>query len=616
MPAEVHVKEKRSISKPILYSLLGLFIILGAGGYYLLNNWKPFLKHKLQKAVVKGSGGLYNIQFSDIDVNLFSGHINIKDFELRPDTAIYNKFIALKKAPDNLYRVKIKELDIRDVTATKALFQKKLNIDSVLISNPELTVISKSEPYNDTVKNGKPKTLYQIIKKIFKQVQVNGISLKNGNFVLVNKNSREVKHTALNNINIDVKEVLIDSLSEKDTSRFYSSKNMVFRVRNYKLATSDSLYYLSVKDVYFSSRKRQVIFNHIAFTPRYNKVAFYHKVKFSKDRYDLKFNTVSIDHIDLKKVFEQQQLFSTTANISNANIEVYNNNAYPQDKSEKHQWDNFPHQQLQKAATAVKIDTLNLKNINVTYAEADRDTKQTGFIYFYHTSGQIFNVTNDSLAKIHNKYAIARLHTRLLNAANLNVNFKFDLTDKKGAFGYDANLGMLNGELFNKTTIALGRVKIKTVAIQRLTFNANADNYHATGQLKLYYKNLKIELLKKKKDEKKLQGKRIISALANMFILKTDNPDKNNDFRTGQIKYNRPIKAQFFYFIWQSLFTGIKSSVGLSAKKDTVTAIATPAAKATKTNMVNKIGSFLGISKGKREKRQERRQQKKVAAKQ
>jgi hypothetical protein len=606
MPAENPVKKKRNVLKTILYALLVLFIIFAAVGFYFYSKRKPILTQYLQKKVTKESKGLYWIKFSDLDFSLFSGNVYVKNLELIPDTATYAKFIAIKESPDNLYRVKINALDILNIGVIKALFQKKLCIDSVKIDQPELTVINKNLPYNDTVQKENPQKLYPIIKKIFKQAEIKGISLTNGSFALVNKNSNEVKHTALNHINIGVKEVLIDSISEKDASRFYGSKSIASSIKNYKLATPDSLYYLTVKDVGFSSQKRQLLFSQIALTPRYNKTAFYQKVKFSKDRYHLKFNTVAVNRIDLQKFINQKKFFSTSANISNADIEVYNNNAFPEDESKKHRWDNFPHQLLQKVAVELKIDTLNLQNINVTYTETNKTSRQTGSISFNHTSGQIFNVTNDSLAKVKNPFAVARLNTRLLNAADLNVNFKFNLTDKKGAFNYAGDLGAINGELLNQTTIPLGMTKVKSLTIQRLTFNANADNYNAGGTMQLYYKNLQIELLKKEEGKKELQKKGLISALANTFIVKDANPDENGDFRIGRIEFKREIQMPFFYFIWQSVFTGIKSSAGLTAPKEKM--IDTTTAQAT--TFFDRVKSFLGISK---EKQQERRRQKKAS---
>jgi hypothetical protein len=608
MPAITAVSKKRKVSKTILSCLLALLLILAGGVFLIWGKLKPFLAEKIRKEVSKQSKGLYQVRFSDLDFNLFSGKVYLKNIELIPDTPTYTHFIAVKTAPDQLFRLKIETLQIEHLAILHAIFWKKLQIETIEITKPALTIISNEQPYNDSLRREKPKAIYQSIKKAFKQAQLASIFLKDGSLTFINKTNQAKSGTTINNINITVKEVWIDSLSEKDASRFYGGKSVSVDVSNYRFATADSLYHITVKKCDFNSLKRRVLFENIAYTPRYNKVDFYRKVKLSKDRYAVKFSQISATGIDLKRLAYQHQFYAKSASISSAFINIFNNNAYPEDKSHKPHWDNFPFQQLQKVTTALKIDVLNLKDIDVSYAEADRDSKQTGEISFNKIGGQITNITNVDSAKIKNHYTTAKLHTRLINAADLNAYFKFDLTDKKGALTYSGNLGNLNGALFNKIAVPLAMIKINSVDIQRLNFTAAADNYASAGELKLYYRNLNIELLKKGKDENPLRKRTVLSAIANTFVLENDNPDEKNNFRTGEIKYSRKIEAPFFYYLWQSLLTGIKSSAGLKPEK----AATQPTVKASKVSLVGKIGSFLGISKEKQAQRMEKRRQKRL----
>lgn len=609
MPAESSTPKKRPVLKVILYALIALMFLLVVGGYYLYSKRKPLLTRYLQEKVTKESKGLYHLKFSDLDFNLFSGNYSVKNIELTADTNRYADLIAIKEAPDNLYHIKVKAFHVLNLSLIKALFQKKLQMDSVNIEQPELYVSNKNQPYNDTVNKENPQNFYPLIKKAFKQVEIKGIALTKGNFTLINRNDKEVKRTALNNLNIDVKEVFIDSLSGKDQSRFYNSKSTVFNLGNYKLATPDSLYYLTVKNVSFSSMQRLLLFDQIALVPRYSKAAFYQKVKVAKDRFALQFKTFSVNDIDLQKLINQQKIFSTSAEIRDARIEVYNNKTFPPEKNEKLRWDNFPHQELQQLAIKLKIDTLNLKNFDVFYAETENDSRLTGGISFNRITGQIFNVTNDSLSKARNHFAAANLKAHFLNTAVLQTNFKLDLTDKKGAFSCTGTLGALQAEKINQASVPLGMTRIKSGSIQKLNFTVNADNYNATGKMQLYYQNLEIELLKKEQGENNFQKKGFISALANTFIVKDANPDASGNFRTGEIKLSRKIDMSFFSFLWQSLFTGIKSSAGLTAEKDAAIETVTK----TATTVLDRIKSFFGFSEEQQQKRRENREQKRAA---
>src|SRR5690606_21776408 len=126
-----------------------------------------------------------------------------------------------------------------------------------------------------------------------------------------------------------IEDVFIDSLSSRDTSRFYNTRNISLKLSNYQMATPDSLYYLNLDDITFSTSKREIIMKKLALQPRYDKVEFYKKVKYAKDRYDLSFNSISFKQIDLQRFLRSQQLQVAAMHVSNAQVEVYNNNAYP-----------------------------------------------------------------------------------------------------------------------------------------------------------------------------------------------------------------------------------------------------------------------------------------------
>ena len=176
----------------------------------------------------------------------------LSDFKLVPDSAVYQKLVALKKAPDNLFILSVKKLSIKNVGARKAYKEKILNISNISIDNPNLTIVNKRYNFNDTVKVGKPKTPYELIKKIFKQLRIDSISLKDISVNYINKSNPVPRQTALKHLDINISNVVIDSLSAQDSSRFYYTKGIEVILHNYEIATPDSLYNADVEtDLFF-----------------------------------------------------------------------------------------------------------------------------------------------------------------------------------------------------------------------------------------------------------------------------------------------------------------------------------------------------------------------------
>jgi len=603
---------KKSIRKwPIV--LLAIILLLGCTAWYFYNNyiagnqWKPLLQAKLKELVLRSTDSLYHIEYSDFDLDITSGNATLSDFKLVPDSGVYQKLVALKKAPDNLFILSVKKLSIKNVGARKAYKEKILNISDISIDNPNLTIINKRYDFNDTVKVGKPKTPYQLIKKIFKQLHIDSVSLKDITVNYINKNNQATRQTSLKHLDINISNVVIDSLSALDSSRFYYTKGIEVILHNYEIATPDSLYHAALEQVYFSTAKREIILDKVTFLPRYNRADFYKKTGASGDIFSLKFKKIAINNIDLQRFLRDQKLYAGTMNIFNSNVQIYSNNAFKGKGSIKIGKD--PHQALQRVALDMKLSRLNIGHTDIIYSETDATTGQTGIITFNNTNGYFLNVTNDADVKKKNPFMTARINTHFMNAAPLQVNFKFNLDAKDGAFNYSGTLGKLDGRILDKLVKPLAMVHVQSADVDHLNFNVNANNYNGKGHLEFYYKNLNIQLLKRVNGHAELQKQGLISTLANALIIEKDNPDKKGNFRPGPVDLQRGPYVSFFSFLYQGLLNGLKPSVGFDKK----TEVKVNKIVVKVNNLVDKFNKFKEARRQKKEARQKKRLEKKEA---
>jgi hypothetical protein len=597
-------RHKRSIRVWPFVLIITLLLIGGAGYYfynkYLAENrWKPILQAELKELVLKSTDSLYHIDYSDFDLDIASGNATLKDFKLIPDTAVYEKLVALKKAPDNLFTLSVKKLSISNLGAMKAYKEKILNISNISIEKPSLTVVNQRFDYNDTVKVGKSKTPYEMIKSTFKQLHIDSISLKDISLNYINKSNAVEKHTALKHLNIDISDVVIDSLSGRDTSRFYYTKGIDIKIDDYKIFTPDSLYKAEVKQIYFSTAKRMISLNKVSFVPRYTYAAFYKASGEPGDIYNLNFKRIDINDIDLQRFLRNQKLYAGTLSLANASVKIYNDNSFKGAKSIKIGKD--PQQALQKVALDMHLKKINIKNTLISYTEKDATSGYAGVITFNNTYGTILNVTNDAAAKRRNPYMVAHIYSRFMDAADLNVNFKFNLLSKTGAFNYNGTLGELDGRELDKLVRPLALVHVQSADIDKLHFSVNASNYNGKGQLEFYYKNLNIQLLKKVEGKAGLQTQGFISKLANTLIIEKDNPDKKGNFRPGPIDLKREPSVSFFSFLYKALLDGLKPSVGYDKKTES-----------TVNKAIIKVNNLLDKIKQVKEERKQKKEERKA----
>jgi hypothetical protein len=578
---------------------------MAGSAYYLFqkyiaeNRWKPLLQAELKELILKSTDSLYHIEYSDFDLNITSGNATVTDFKLVPDTNVYQKLVMLKKAPDNLYILGVKKLSIKHVGASKAYQDKILDLNDITIDAPSLTIIHQKLAFNDTVKIGKPKTPYQVIRKTFRQLYVKSINLNNISLNYINKLNGVTKSTALRHLDIKIDDIKIDSLSASEPDRFYYTKGIEVKIHDYHIATPDSLYYADLKQIYFSTAQRKIILDKISYLPRYGKKEFYKVVGESTDVFSLRFNRIQIEDIKLQEFLRDQKLFAGTINVDRANVDIYNNNAYHGVAKSKIGKD--PHQALQKLALDMHLSRLNIYNSNITYSETDETSGATGIITFNHTNGYFLNVTNDPAIKSANPYMIAHIHTHFMNTADFRVNFKFNLAAPDGTFNYNGTLGKFDGRILDKLVKPLALVHVKSADIDKLNFNINANNYNSKGNIDFYYRNLNIQLLKKVPGKAALQKQGLISDLANTLIIDNDNPDKKGNFRPGPVNLKREPTTSFFSFLYKGILDGLKPSVGYNKKTETNV----NKAIATVSSLLDKYKQYKEERKRKREARKE-----------
>jgi hypothetical protein len=95
----------------------------------------------------------------------------------------------------------------------------------------------------------------------------------------------------------------------------------------------------------------------------------------------------------------------------------------------------------------------------------------------------------------------------------------------------------------------------------------NANGKIATGEMDLYYNNVKIRLEETKPGWQEKWKKNLLSFAANNILDFKSNPNYNGNFRTGIIWFERDQEKGVLNFLWKSSLSGIKSSFGLNSKQ-------------------------------------------------
>lgn len=395
------------------------------------------------------------------------------------------------------------------------------------------------------------------IAKSVKAINVQQVSIVNANFDYYNgtKKLNAVKHLAIN-----ANDILIDTLSQFDTTRVLYAKSIGFELIDYKSLTKDKMYTLKIDTVRGALTQRTLTVKGFKLIPSYPELTFSKQFSVQKDRYDLNFNEINFEGIDYLTLNNDGGLHIKNIKIGKSKVAVFMNRAMLPPAIDKGK--NYPHVALKRLPIATIIEKISLHNVDVFYTEFNPKTSAKGTLQLANLSGNIVNVTNDSLRLQTKNHALANLTTNLMGQKKLKVDIDFNLTDPAAAFTYAGHIGAFDLKILNPLAKPLGLIAIESGKVQQMDFKISANNKRSSGKVWFRYTNLKVSLLKEN-DQGKTEDQDFLSFLANMVLIKDSNPVQGENIRVANITFERVPQASFFNLMWKSVFVGIREVVGI-----------------------------------------------------
>jgi hypothetical protein len=537
-----------------------VFIVLLLGLVLILNHYlSPILSSKVKSAVLSGTDSLYKINFSSAELRILQGKILFYNIDLKVDTNVYNRRRQMGLAPNNLTELHVKRLVLSDIHPFKLYFKHILDIDRITLTAPEVHLSYHLNQVKDTTRKDQ-RTLWQKISKSLKYVHVGDIFLNDIKFKYSDYSGKKLAVSVLKEMNVQANELLIDSLTQTDTSRTLYCKDIITDLNNYKGHSPDGLYTYTVKRAKFSTLTSQLKVQGFTLTPTNN---FFNKTH--KTRFAAKIDSVTLNNFDFMVYHKRKSFSASSLIIRRGTFDVFANPNGLKTYNDKIK--SFPHVALYQFGGDLKLDSLRIAKLDISYSEHNKKSDQDGIITFNRTTAEFLNITNNKAALQKNHLLTAHVTSHFMDRAMLNTDFVFNLTDKLATFSYKGHLAPMDLQALNVATMPFAMVKINSGRLKALDFDFKANRSLFTGKVVFLYNGLRVSVLRNDSANQQLRKKLIISLFANLFILKHNNPDKEGEIpRSFNVNFKRPVSYPFFKAIWQTFLLGIKPAVGLDEK--------------------------------------------------
>ncbi|MEO6288388.1 MAG: hypothetical protein ABIO76_00620 [Ginsengibacter sp.] len=250
----------QSISKKILLLISGIVIALLIV-FFVWQQYKYKIVHEtIADTIAKQTDSLYTISYDSLHFDEILGTASLKNIHIIPDT-VRIKNMSVDDQPYVMLDIKIASITVTGVKTDKALLGTQMIGDSVMIEKPEITVYFVKQLKKQTDISVETKSVYDQILGNLTLIKAGQVFINNINVTAQGFFTKESSFDFING-NVLLKDVLIDSAHNLDTSRTLFSKEADVKVASF-ITYNNNRPELRVNNVNFQGADNMLSFNEI-----------------------------------------------------------------------------------------------------------------------------------------------------------------------------------------------------------------------------------------------------------------------------------------------------------------------------------------------------------------
>lgn len=514
---------------------------------------RPLFIEKMQQVLLKSSNGLYKLSVGDLNVDVLASTVSLQNVTVLPDAQALASLKINNLLPQNVLSCSFENLVIEGINLDDAMNSKSMSYKLVKLVHPVITI----EQQTTKQKKESDSSFSQSFLKEMEKLGIEKLVVTNGTFIIKDESGGSKK---IKNVQVVMNHILLDSATRLDKNRFLFAKQARIELQDVSTKTKDGLYNFKVGNVTIHEPAKRVELKNVSFKSPLSRQQFEKQHKYAKEMYRFSFPSVYINGVDWWTAINKKNVVANKLLVSSGKLSVYFNRSKPLTS----RMGKFPNQLLIKLPFDLNIASIQIKNLDIAYEEFNPISKQTGTLYFDNASINISNVSNQNTKPVTINSSAVFMH-KVPIKASFTLSMKHA---KDGVFSTNITADKdFDASLLNTIAKPLGMMEIEKGTIKKLNTTIHGNQYHASGDVLLLYNNLKLVLLEKDAGKKELDKKDVTSFLANLFVLKNDNPKNDKEApRKENASFKRDPQAGFFALIWKTLLTGILKTIGAPEK--------------------------------------------------
>ncbi|PZX55688.1 AsmA family protein [Algoriphagus chordae] len=511
---------------------LGILVLLGIVSVFLFEKW---LVKTMPDRINGKEDRAYNIEFKDVNIQLFSSSIELEEISLHP----------LKEGMATTITGTMKSLKLGGVNILGFAFGSVAEVGELRLQEPQFILIR-----NDSISK-KPADMSKAFQGLFGDLVSRGVihnfTLNNGAGDFYNQSDSVRKFGSFEEFYISAKNLETDSVRINYAIPFKlesiktSLKNLQVNINSEQTFTLGSMEYDSKEGAF------DFFDLHLNYTD--SNIEASHRLDVQKDIIEIDLKHMRIEQINAKSnIYGNWSIVAGLMTLDSLDLhDVRNKNKPRPYEPEKPMFEGM----VEQIPFPLELDTIRVSNSKITYSQISEGKTEPGSLNFKQLSAEITHVVSiDSLQSgemlIHGE---AVLNGFAPMRMDVTVPYGKDGTTEQ--FHLEASVDPFSLPSLNGILGDLVSVNINSGTMEKLEITMDANPQYASNYMKFHYRDLKLELRDEDDNKKKL-----MSTLSNILISSNNLPE-NNNYKTATFQTQRNIYRGTFNLIWESLREGM-----------------------------------------------------------
>src|SRR5665648_803769 len=265
---------RKKILKITAAILSGLILIVLAGFVFMYFETQNYLNRNLSDFIEKKSKGKYELTFDNLEINFSHWGFDINQVSFHPSDSVM-RTLDQNDITKQFYTFSSPNIRFGGIKLAQLIIRKRLEIEEILISQPELNIHGKQISPGDQKNNTTAilQELMPLVTKTFKSIQIDKIELANASFDFYNLLGNSKKLSNAENITIGILNFYTDSVLLPDLTKMFDAEDIYIRMQNYQNKLADSIHAISAESVTYSMKRSYIEAHNIELKPLHQELS-------------------------------------------------------------------------------------------------------------------------------------------------------------------------------------------------------------------------------------------------------------------------------------------------------------------------------------------------------